>query len=433
MTEEEFNADLKRRLKGQPSEPERSVNFVAKPPEGFNKWVIDHADRIASAKSLPYYIRQNQPFVDAALAPKVILTNNELEFAKNLNIHKGKPMSFAKANSLRGNPNYIPINSEKYNDANHQYHINCQSCVVAHELRRRGYDVKAVGNTIGSYAERLSKVTELAWIDADGRMPISTTIYCKDYIFVKNRFRAKVKPQASIERDFHEATKGPGRYHVRWKWIGKDSGHIITFERFNDGDCRYYDPQDGSFLSKLPFAEIDNDSHIKVLRVDNLDIEPNIVSKVVEPTESSTKTSSKASSSTLFGGISKEDREEILLSGKFQISNTPERLENLSSKKLIQGKKSLQRTIRHCRNKEEIEALEYIWNHPQELVHLRHSPMGEDKNMNDPRVIKNIARKRQRGVVRYQIYSIEIDGRTWYIKTEEHKAGFEQFYTFTKV
>lgn len=70
MTDEELRADQQRRHRGEPSRPELSSRYVANPPEGFRKWITDHADRIASAKSLPYYIRQNQPFVKAALAPK---------------------------------------------------------------------------------------------------------------------------------------------------------------------------------------------------------------------------------------------------------------------------------------------------------------------------------------------------------------------------
>ncbi len=70
MTDEELRADQQRRRRGEPLRPELSSRYVANPPEGFRKWITDHADRIASAKSLPYYIRDNSSFVEAALAPK---------------------------------------------------------------------------------------------------------------------------------------------------------------------------------------------------------------------------------------------------------------------------------------------------------------------------------------------------------------------------
>lgn len=70
MTDEELRADQQRRHRGEPSRPELSSRYVANPPDGFRKWITDHADRIATAKSLPYYIRDNRSFVEAALAPK---------------------------------------------------------------------------------------------------------------------------------------------------------------------------------------------------------------------------------------------------------------------------------------------------------------------------------------------------------------------------
>lgn len=46
-------------------------------------------------------------------------------------------MTFEEANELRGNINFGKGN---------EYGVNCQSCVVANELRRRGYDVTALPN-----------------------------------------------------------------------------------------------------------------------------------------------------------------------------------------------------------------------------------------------------------------------------------------------
>ena len=55
-----------------------------------------------------------------------------------LGIRKGSEMNFEQADGNKPNPNYIK---------NRAYQINCQSCVVAYELRRRGFDVEAFGNT----------------------------------------------------------------------------------------------------------------------------------------------------------------------------------------------------------------------------------------------------------------------------------------------
>ena len=46
-------------------------------------------------------------------------------------------MTFEEANELRGNIGY---------GEGREFSVNCQSCVVANELRRRGYDVTALPN-----------------------------------------------------------------------------------------------------------------------------------------------------------------------------------------------------------------------------------------------------------------------------------------------
>ncbi len=50
----------------------------------------------------------------------------------------GEPMSFAKADSGSVNP--------KYSLGQKGYRENCQTCVVAYEMRSRGYDVQALPN-----------------------------------------------------------------------------------------------------------------------------------------------------------------------------------------------------------------------------------------------------------------------------------------------
>lgn len=76
-TKEEFIAHQKRILAGE--DPElQSVNEVNEMPENFKAWIKDNEDRIARAKTLPYFVRDNMKFVDN----KVILDRsvNELMF-----------------------------------------------------------------------------------------------------------------------------------------------------------------------------------------------------------------------------------------------------------------------------------------------------------------------------------------------------------------
>ncbi len=66
-TEEELMADNKCIMDGE--EPsEGSVNTVSEMPESFNRWAKDNRERIMSAKTLPYFIRDNKERVEGVLA-----------------------------------------------------------------------------------------------------------------------------------------------------------------------------------------------------------------------------------------------------------------------------------------------------------------------------------------------------------------------------
>lgn len=199
-------------------------------------------------------------------------------------VRRGRPMTFDEANELRGNPNYnmAEAASDRYTEASRRvieyvrehghdgseelrrlqrerddassaydrarreqngYRINCQTCVVANEARRRGYNVEATANTSGSVNERLSGQTNLAWIDpATGRHP--------EYIRYDGEGREDalgrpIPTQRNFVRWLESAVEDGARYTVEFSWSGRgDYGHIVSLERTEDG-LRLYDPQCG--------------------------------------------------------------------------------------------------------------------------------------------------------------------------------------------
>ena len=165
-----------------------------------------------------------------------------------------KPMSFDEANEKRSNP--------KFKEAK-QYQVNCQSCVVSHELRMRGWDVEAIGNTRrkDSLPRKLSYGVQNAWIDRETNLP-------------------PLKKGATDFTDLFDKVQTPGRYHVRWTWAGERCGHIITFERTKDGGF-FYDPQDGTRytldeINKQWGSLIRRDT-VQYYRVDTLNVNPEFV------------------------------------------------------------------------------------------------------------------------------------------------------------
>lgn len=112
---------------------------------------------------------------------------------------------------------------------------------------------------------------------------------------------------------------------------------------------------------------------------------------------------------------------------KFKAKHT-----NLVTGNFYQTKKSFKRGIAHAMNIEEAEMFSRINSHISDLVYVRESPLGEVKDMTNPKAIANIKKKRDRGVTGYNVYELELDGETWIIKTEVFRGYSEAIYHIMK-
>lgn len=260
-------------------------------PDNFNDWIRRNSDRlaqhVANGKTPPYWVTDNfnsadimrglaKKLVQAAAAAQPGTVPDELKqdleaAAKKIGVEVGEPMTFEEADELRGNPNY---------SSGGGYRVNCQSCVVANELRRRGLDVEAQRNTkrSGNIPYELSYKTEWAWIDPKtGGRPTKTTCHA-----TPDGQRTGQRTVENLIKNVEEAMKNPGRYHLDWVWRGRRSGHIITAERLTDGTLRFYDPQTGKLFDfRNRASELDLYEGVNVLRVDNLKINTSIIDGVV--------------------------------------------------------------------------------------------------------------------------------------------------------
>ena len=323
-TEEEMARDTQRILDGrQPSAD--SANAVTDTPEAFKGWVENNRDRIANGHSLPYFIRDNAKYTGITakqarassttlgiaaerhakrtiaqiqdikrrywerfepdyLTDEQKLANIEayLQIEKDLGIKRGRPMSHEQANKMHGNPHYGESKA---------YSVNCQTCVVAYELRLRGFDVSALPNTAGSALSKLSKATHTAWQNITREdIPIIARTTLDRYGHIKQPPLKWAKVSAAMTET--------GRYHIAWRWKRKRSGHIITAERLPDRNLRFYDPQNG-MSGALDLYKKDIAGNVRIYRVDNLAPNANIVKDVLTKGETKAATGTAAQ-----GGIS---------------------------------------------------------------------------------------------------------------------------------
>lgn len=266
-------------------------------PRQFNEWVKNNKERIASAKSLPYFLRDNQNLIKAKntnisvggeIGSDVPIRLNTLQrkawIANEHSVsdiigNQGSPMEHEKANQNEPNPNYGEAG----------YTNNCQCCVVAYELRRRGYDVEAMKRIYGdstNIPDKLSRHTELVWKNFVGEAPISSIaggIKGRD-IDKRGRVITKYKSISELNAELNDLTTNVGRYHIKWEWKESKTGHIVVCEKFGNGGIRIYDPQTGKQLKWGDILKrIDINKGVKILRVDDLMINEDIIDKIVKP------------------------------------------------------------------------------------------------------------------------------------------------------
>ena len=293
-TEEEMMRDNERLLRGE--EPlKESVNTVTGVPQEFDDWLKDNKERAKRSTSVPYFISDNEKYLpegyknlyalktpyetyaeyEAAMrynkkyadfTPEVLKNIRELD--QTLPVMQGKIMNFTEADELKGNPHFSDPDA-----ATEGYFINCQTCTMTYELRRRGFPVEALPNKNDEFYKVWCPKNNLTWNDRflnpDGSRPIKTRpSVLRDTITAKVGF-------------IEGATKETGRYelYLKWKSVrGRDGGaHVMIVERQKDGNLLWLDPQSGKHGSSKTFNGFMKSAvpvKLSVLRIDDKIINP---------------------------------------------------------------------------------------------------------------------------------------------------------------
>lgn len=197
---------------------------------------------------------------------------NQSKIEQKIGIKRGEDMTFEEANELRGNIGY---------GEEREFSVNCQSCVVANELRRRGYDVTALPNLKKeeNIPYELSGKTNWAWIDPETMQTPEKKQAGGQYV---SGLDIKSKTLTQLNKELNELTKEAGRYHIDFMWKDGKGGHIITVDRLENGSIRIYDPQIGRLGDwKVISKDISLKYGVNVLRVDNLLVNTDIIDRIV--------------------------------------------------------------------------------------------------------------------------------------------------------
>lgn len=180
--------------------------------------------------------------------------------------HPGREMSISKADQSHANPNF--------KTGGWAYTHNCQSCVPAYEMRRRGVTVKA--RPFGSdEAKRTMKDTTLAWVDpATGRPPLRTHVGRNTLDDTIAAINLRVQPGQ--------------RFAMQFAWTAGRNGHIVVLERtWKSRSIIVVDPQAGTRMTLDRYLKSKPVRHesVGIYRIDTLDINRAIAPGLMEGTD----------------------------------------------------------------------------------------------------------------------------------------------------
>ena len=164
------------------------------------------------------------------------------------------------------NPNYAKAR---------EYQINCQRCVPTYEMRRRGYDVEALGNSRGSVKlGNDQKILEL-WGASDKD-------FIKNYVEFSSRKELKYSDGSKDNLNrIIENIEPNSRYQIAWHWKGKNSGHTSVLEKTSKG-VSIVDPQTGKIYKAKEYLGRDLFTKVRLLRIDNRKINEDMLKLIMK-------------------------------------------------------------------------------------------------------------------------------------------------------
>ena len=133
-----------------------------------------------------------------------------------------------------------------------EYQINCQRCIYAYEMQRRGYDVEALPNF------RQDNLSQTYAADGWPKVMDGTTL-------IDMPGRKTIK--AMVERMSQWGDGARAVVDVVWK--GKKSGHVFIAEQQGIATV-FLDPQTGQNIDIHQYMDAAIKKYTKLARIDNL-------------------------------------------------------------------------------------------------------------------------------------------------------------------
>lgn len=216
-----------------------------------NSWSVANIERLYKRFADGISIRERwDKLLWDGFTKEQIANCRELE--KKLGILKGRPMNWLQANNGKENPYY------RWSE---QYRVNCQTCTVAHELRRRGFNIVAKGRAEGF--DTISEI-KMNWMERFG----NKEEYVKSSVWAKEHGYQIMTKKRIEEFLLNNLGENDGRYEIYCQWK-KNSAHVFSAYTENH-KVLMFDPQNGkSGADIIKYIDSMKGSKVWVMRIDN--------------------------------------------------------------------------------------------------------------------------------------------------------------------
>lgn len=160
------------------------------------------------------------------------------------------------------NPNYTKAR---------EYQIDCQRCVPTYEMRRRGYDVEALGNN----DKRLGSLTSIQKM-----WGVKSDEIFRNYR--KNESGELENLNIAYFKEYLKNIENGERHQIGWLWR-KQNGHTILVERKN-GILNFIDPQTNKVRNFKEFQDWTKTSKgiFWAFRIDDRELDKNMLKLIMK-------------------------------------------------------------------------------------------------------------------------------------------------------
>lgn len=164
----------------------------------------------------------------------------------------------------RTNPNY---------SKGREYQENCQRCVWAYELQRRGYDVEALPTFKGDDLPSQGRWKLLNKVCTNPE----NNVYVGQHFGQTNSIKTEITNITDAMTNWGDGSRGI----VRVKWKNSLSGHVFNIEN-QGGKIKAFDGQTGKEINLRDYLSRASRGYTSLVRSDNAVIDMDQISKYIK-------------------------------------------------------------------------------------------------------------------------------------------------------